>query len=134
MTNAEIIATIRTEIERVKAEHPIGGFGESFEAGCDVGYCSCCGEIADFLANLEKSLHAKDADDKVLEVEAVSYCFDSGLNISPRVAADFARHFYDLGCRRTAERADEIEYNRQREEESEKPMEQDGLEEEIKRY
>ena len=29
-----------------------------------------------------------------------------------------ARHFYELGCRRTAEKADEIEYNRQRAEES----------------
>ena len=42
-----------------------------------------------------------------------------------------ARHFYDLGCRRTAEKYDEIEYNRQRAEESEKPM---NLEEEINRY
>ena len=31
---------------------------------------------------------------------------------------DVARHFYDLGCRRTAEKYDEIEYNRQRAEES----------------
>ena len=44
---------------------------------------------------------------------------------------DLARHFYDLGCRRTAEKYDEIEYNRQRAEESEKPM---NLEEEINRY
>ena len=29
-----------------------------------------------------------------------------------------ARHFYELGCRRTAEKYDEIEYNRQRAEES----------------
>ena len=38
------------------------------------------------------------------------------------------KYFYELGCRRTAEKYDEIEYNRQREEE--KPM-QEGLEEEI---
>ena len=31
---------------------------------------------------------------------------------------DIARHFYDFGCRRTAEKYDEIEYNRQRAEES----------------
>lgn len=31
---------------------------------------------------------------------------------------DIARHFYELGCRRTAEKYDEIEYNRQRAEES----------------
>ena len=28
-----------------------------------------------------------------LEKEAVNYCFDNGLNLSPRVATDFARHF-----------------------------------------
>ena len=28
-----------------------------------------------------------------LEEEAVSYCFDNGLNLSPMVATDFARHF-----------------------------------------
>lgn len=28
-----------------------------------------------------------------LEDEAVSYCFDNGLNLSPMVATDFARHF-----------------------------------------
>ena len=44
---------------------------------------------------------------------------------------DIARHFYDLGCRRTAEKYDEIEYNRQRAEESEKLM---NLDEEINRY
>ena len=33
----------------------------------------------------------------------------------------FARNFYDLGCRHTAEKYDEIEYNRQRAEESPLP-------------
>ena len=42
-----------------------------------------------------------------------------------------AEHFYELGCRRTAEKYDEIEYNRQRAEE----QGSDGLEEEIsKKY
>ena len=31
---------------------------------------------------------------------------------------DVSNHFYDLGCTRTAEKYDEIEYNRQRAEES----------------
>lgn len=34
---------------------------------------------------------------------------------------NIARHFYELGCRRTAEKYDEIEYNRQRAEESPLP-------------
>lgn len=42
----------------------------------------------------------------------------------------FASNFYELGCRRTAEKYDEIEYNRQRAEEQGGA----GLEEEIKRY
>lgn len=41
-----------------------------------------------------------------------------------------ARHFYDLGCRHTAEMYDEIEYNRQRAKEATISK---GLEEEIKR-
>ena len=44
---------------------------------------------------------------------------------------DIARHFYEIGCRHTAEKYDEIEYNRQRAEESEKPM---NWEEELNRY
>lgn len=42
-----------------------------------------------------------------------------------------ARQFYELGCRRAAEKYDEIEYNRQRTEESERPMDQEGLEEQC---
>lgn len=42
-----------------------------------------------------------------------------------------ARHFYELGCRRTAEMYDEIEYNRQRAEETELS---EDLEEEIRRW
>ena len=43
-----------------------------------------------------------------------------------------ARHFYELGCCRTAEKYDEIEYNRQREEE--KSMNPERLEEELERF
>lgn len=43
-----------------------------------------------------------------------------------------ARHFAEWGYLRAAEKFDEIEYNRQRAEE--KPMEQDGLEEELERF
>lgn len=53
MTNTEFIAKIKAEIERLKAEHPVGNFGESFEGGYDAGYCCCCCEIADFLSTLE---------------------------------------------------------------------------------
>jgi len=32
-----------------------------------------------------------------LERDAVSYCYDNGINISPRQAKGIARHFYELG-------------------------------------
>ena len=32
-----------------------------------------------------------------LEREAVQYCFDAGYNLTPRVATDIAKHFYELG-------------------------------------
>ena len=44
---------------------------------------------------------------------------------------EVAKQFYELGCRRTAEKYDEIEYNRQRAEEAELS---DDLEKEIKRW
>lgn len=43
---------------------------------------------------------------------------------------DIARHFYELGCRRTADMYDEIEYERQRAEEAEN----EEFEKELHRY
>ena len=44
-----------------------------------------------------------------LEKEAVSYCFDNGLNLSPRTATDFARHFYELGLQGKVEVCEDLE-------------------------
>jgi len=44
-----------------------------------------------------------------MEKEAVSYCYDNGLNLSPRVAKDFARHFYALGQQSKPEVSEELE-------------------------
>lgn len=49
-----------------------------------------------------------------LEQEAVQFCFDKGLNLTPYQAKTIARHFFERGQRRAAEMCDEIEYNRQR--------------------
>ena len=111
MTNTEIIQAIKAEIERRLANyHPEfvnHGLASGFrEDGKAIAY----EELLSYISTLESEKPMQE----VLEKEAVSYCFDNGLNISPRVATDFARHFYDLGCRRTAEKYDEIEYNRQR--------------------
>ena len=34
-----------------------------------------------------------------LEKEAVSFCFDNGINISPGQAKNIVRHFYELGLK-----------------------------------
>jgi hypothetical protein len=46
-----------------------------------------------------------------LEKEAVSYCFDNGLNLSPRVATDFARHFANWQKEQMMKEAVEGEYD-----------------------
>lgn len=52
----ELKEKIVAKIGEIRAEHPVGNFGESFEGGYDAGYCGCCREIEDILSDLEKSL------------------------------------------------------------------------------
>lgn len=40
---------------------------------------------------------ASKMDQTELDMEAVSFCYDNGINISPRQAKNIARHFYELG-------------------------------------
>ena len=124
MTNTEIIQAIRNEIERLKTVQlkriQEGDLVDAEPYDKNEAY----NELLDFLDTLEE----KPVDfDKAWEEYGKS---KGGGAITVNVK-DLARHFYDLGCRRTAEKYDEIEYNRQRAEESEKPM---NLEEEINRY
>lgn len=113
MTNAELIATIRAEIER-----QIENLGISDEAILVSGELS---ELLSFLSDLEKSLPAKITDGEVLEWE-INRTYHEGSvadtwDIDHVTYENIAEYFYDLGCRRTAEKYDEIEYNRQRAEE-----------------
>ena len=117
MTN-EIIQAIREEIARLQPNAPKPGNMKSVDAKVAMQVHARLNKLLSFLFDFEKSLPTKVADSKELENEVVSYCFDNGLNLSPRVATDFAHHFYELGCTRTAEKYDELEYNRQRAEES----------------
>ena len=78
----------------------------------------------------EKPIHQERLDENIKH-----YIEDCGWGKDSTIPVGFVRqiasHFYDLGCRRTAEKYDEIEYNRQRAEE----QGSDGLEEEIsKKY
>ncbi len=80
----------------------------------------------------------------VLEGEIKRFVAEYGYERSEDILliAIVARHFYDLGCRRTAEKADEIEYNRQRaEEDTPKDLEEaaekyayEGMPDEMKSY
>ncbi len=86
------IETIRAEIERRKVEAE--GFrrveSESNIAAFYNGEATALENLLSFLDTLEE----KPVD---LEKDAVMYCFDKGINLSPRVAREFARHFYELG-------------------------------------
>lgn len=131
MTNTEIIATIREEIGR-RREFPITDIkklhlsrGEAY--GLRDG---CLLELLSFLSDIEKSLPAKVADDGLNEeieryFEGWSDDSEYGQAVMRNGACtgvdkckDIARHFYELGCHRAAEKFDELEYNRQRAEES----------------
>lgn len=71
------IETIRGEIERRITDNT---FGAKLE-------------LIDILAWLD-TLEEKPVD---LENDAVMYCFDKGINLSPKDASEFALHFYELG-------------------------------------
>ena len=73
-------------------EEEIKSFTEELECGAKNIYCSMFGKEGNFDKFSWKDINA--------------------------IIKDTARHFYELGCRRTAEKYDEIEFNRQRAEES----------------
>ena len=83
MSNEEIISAIRSEVERLHGEHCSREYTD--EAGIVLE------ELEDILSELSEK--AKGPVCEELVKEAVNYCFDNGLNLSPRVATDFARHF-----------------------------------------
>lgn len=181
MTNAELIQTIRAEIERLKETNPCEYNYQNAE-----GYVWALYDILSFLSALEKSekpinpkanAKFKEGDwikskrhGKVAQVimllrdcyslktldndglwldynfqdtwELIKEPSEKPMNLDEEIAiylnrellnriknddtidgfttfdaGEIACYFYDLGCRRTAEKFDEIEYNRQRAEE-----------------
>ena len=105
MTNAELIAKIKAEIERLIVKHEL----EYTTAGYVMN------ELLSFLSTLESE---KPMNQKGLEREIERCLWKLSDDPSNEELRMFARNFYDLGCRHTAEKYDEIEYNRQRAEES----------------
>lgn len=70
MTNAELIAKIKAEIERLKNEHPVSKYDESYDAGVDAGYFNCCCELLSFLSTLESGKPVpKNLDEYAQSVE-----------------------------------------------------------------
>ena len=81
------IEQIKAEIERLKGN--MDG-RDPLAPNQKAGYLFAIADILSFLSTIESE---KPMDLEELEKEAVNYCFDNGLNLSPRVATDFAHHF-----------------------------------------
>ena len=107
MTNAGFIDKIKAEIERLQDKH------HSFMVDC---------YVKDLLSSISTLESEKPINTDELEKEIEQYLLGNADFLikegSKNVVQAIARHFYDLGCRRTAEKYDEIEYNRQKAEES----------------
>ena len=120
MTNAEIIATIRAEIKRLKNTD---GVCQNNNETADIYYARgarfACEALLSFLSGIEKSFPAKivngELENEITKVVAEYKEKVFGTKVMKTSGVEkIARHFYDIGCRRTAEKYDEIEYNRQR--------------------
>lgn len=133
MTNAELIATIRTEIER-QNEYSQRMSDNSFNSNMRNFYdgaSDLCNTLLSFLSTLEseKPMNQEEID---LKKELHDFIMEFG----PAATFDkCASRFYELGCRRTAEKYDEIEYNRQMAEERQMEKEiPNDLEEAAEEY
>lgn len=113
-----IIEQIKAEIERrLSYYHPENvnhGLASGFrEDGKAIAY----EELLSFLDTLESEKPMQEG----LEEEITRTYHDGSVADTTEMDhvdyENIARHFYELGCRRTAEKYDEIEYNRQRVEE-----------------
>lgn len=109
----ENIKKIRAMVEGMLSQMEESKYSEWWD-----GVYNSCKGILSLLSGLEKSLPAKVADGEVLEEEINRTYHDGSVadtsDIDHVTYENIAEHFYDLGCRRTAEKYDEIEYNRQR--------------------
>ena len=94
MTNAELIAKIKAEIEKRKCSIKM----YCLKSGHDKRYDVVSEQFENILSFLSTLESEKPMDLEELEKEAVNYCFDNGLNLSPSVATDFARHFAQWGA------------------------------------
>ena len=113
MTEQEIIEKVRAEVNRLKKQLVRGACAAQIqmETSCkDEAY----DEMLSILSDLEKECEEKptniDFEQELYKHFGQVKDFTLGMQIG--------KYFYELGCRRTAEKYDEIEYKRQRAEES----------------
>ncbi len=125
MTNAELLAKIKAEIERRKMESIGFRNNEKREdwASFFNGEATALENLLSFLSTLESE---KPMNQDGLKNEIERFFKDEGWDeywkwverpyqlMFGKTVIKFASNFYELGCRRTAEKYDEIEYNRQR--------------------
>lgn len=107
-----IIEQIKAEIERLIDERYNWVEDNSSES---VAACEALTRVLSLLSTLETE---KPMQEGLEEEISKKYANDTTTMRTREQYAELARYFYDLGCRRTAEKYDEIEYNRQRAEES----------------
>lgn len=128
MTNAELISKIKTEIEKLKEEN------NNIRCDSNKAYCQGYGDafvdLLPFIDTLE-SEKPMDLDEQIGSYNIVPYIDDKIAKLQDMwreekvsfdwddlkdMIEDVARHFAEWGYLRAAEKYDEIEYNRQREE------------------
>ena len=116
MTNAELLAKLKAEIERLKPKlRKIGGKDATMTTDQVRNKFNA---LLSFLSTLESE---KPMNQEGLEEEYKDYVENDPVYsklVNRNAGLGIARHFYELGCTRTAEKFDDIEYNRQRAEES----------------
>ncbi len=123
MTNAELLAKIKAEIEN--ALHILGpGYNEM-----EMGQISAYGHILSFLSTLE-SEKPMTLEEEINLWISENENIHHGDKLMVWLLKEVARHFAQWGYLRAAEKYDEIEYNRQRAEESVP----NDLEEAAKKY
>ena len=102
-----IIEKIRAEVERLKNDRAF------FDDNQQLAYWEGLNKVSEKLSDLEKECEKPtniDFEQELYKHFGQVKDFTLGMQIG--------KYFYELGCRRTAEKYDEIEYKRQRAEES----------------
>ena len=99
-----IIEKIRAEVLRLIRKSPGPGSQYGF------GMMSACNRILNFLDTIQEQPVCEGLEEEIYNYANTIAEGTPLFEIIPQTA----RHFYELGCRRTAEKYDEIEYKRQR--------------------